>query len=181
MTSGAPTTVPVRTRWSAWLLTALFVGVAAILFTLIYLTLPAHQHYGALLLIGVLSLFFAIGCYLAESLSRDPMAQRSLAWGFFGLGFAVLYLSIGLAPYYGLLSTLFWLFGLLLTTVALIVAIVLIAWRVRAVGRTANREVKREAWRNQSPPSAFSYAAANSPSVPQAAPPPPAARPPGGS
>jgi MFS family permease len=171
MSTGAPALTPVREKWSGWLLTGLFLVAAALLFLLIYVALPAQQHYGALLLIGVVALVFSLGSYLAESFSRDPAAQRSLAWGFFGLGFAVLFLTIGLGPSYGLLSTTWMLLGLLLTVIALIVAVALIAWRGRAVRRTANRELPRQAWRNEPAPSAFSYAAANSPSVPEAAPP----------
>ncbi|MGB6500904.1 MAG: hypothetical protein WBG19_05855 [Thermoplasmata archaeon] len=177
MTTTPTQTVPVRDQWSGWLLTGLFVAAAVILFALIYIAIPQHQHYGALLLIGVISLFFSLGCYLAESFSRDPTAQRSLVWGFFGLGFAVLFLTIGLGHTYGLLSIVYMLAGLLLTLVALIVSVALIAWRGRALRRTANREVPRQAWRNEPAPSAFSYAAANSPSVPEAAPPAPGAPP----
>lgn len=173
--------VPVRDRWSGWLLTGLFLAAAVILFALIYVGLPQHQHYGALLLIGVVALFLSLGSYLAESFSRQPTAQRSLAWGFFGLGYAVLFLSIGLGPSYGLLSQFNMLLGLLLTLVALIITVALIAWRGRAVRSTQNREVSRQAWRQEPTQSAFSYAAANSPSVPEAAPAPgtPPASPPG--
>jgi hypothetical protein len=172
---------PVRDKWSGLLLTALFLVAAALLFALIYVGMPAHQHYEGLLLIGVLSLFLSLGSYLAESFSREPTAQRSLAWGFFGLGFAVLFLTIGLGPYYGLLSTVYQLFGLLLTVIVLIVAVALIGWRGRAVRATQNRQVPRQAWRNEPAPSAFSYAAASSPSVPEAAPAPPGeSRPPPG-
>ncbi len=180
MTTGAPPLTPVREQWSGWLLTGLFLVAAALLFLLIYVGLPANQHYGALLLIGVVALFFSLGSYLAESFSREPTAQRSLAWGFFGLGFAVLFLTIGLGPSYGLLSTIYMLFGLLLTVIVLIVAVALIAWRGRAVRSTANRELPPQAWRNEPAPSAFSYAAANSPSVPEAAPAPPSPPPPAG-
>jgi MFS family permease len=159
-------------KWSGALLSALFLVAAVLLFALIYIGLPSNQHYGALLLIGVVALFFALASYLAESLSREPTGQRSLAWGFFGLGFAVLFLTIGLGPYYGLLSTFYMLLGLLFTVVALIVTVALIAWRGRAVRRTQNREVSRQSWRNEPAPSAFQYAAANSPSVPEAAPAP---------
>lgn len=180
MSSGIPARVPVRDNWSPWLLTGLFLAAAVLLFALIYVGLPQNQHYGALLLIGVVALFLALGSYLAESFSRQPTAQRSLAWGFFGLGFAVLFLSIGLGPYYGLLSTFYMLLGLLLTVVVLIVSVALIAWRGRAVRSTANREIPRQAWRNEPAPSAFSYAAANSPNVPEAAPAPGSPKPPAG-
>ena len=172
MTSGAPPVVPVGDRWSAALLTGLFVAVAVILFLLIYVGLPQHQHFDAMILIGVVALVLALGSYLAESLSRQAAAQRSLAWGFFGMGFAVLFLTIGLGPTYHLESTFNMLLGLLLTFIALIVAVAGIAWRGRALRRTANRELPRQAWRNEPVASAFSYAAANSPSVPEAAPPP---------
>jgi MFS family permease len=159
---------PVATRWSGALLTALFLIFAVVVFLLVYYAFPADQHYTALLLIGVISLLFALGCYLAESISRDPSYQRSLAWGFFGMGFAVLFLTVGLGPYYiSSITTVDQLTGLAILIAVLIITVALIAWRVRAVRAAENREVPRAAWRAENAPSAFSYATANSPSVPQ--------------
>ncbi len=172
MASASPT-APKPTGWSGVVLTAIFVVVAAILFYLIYLAFPASQHFYGLVWIGILALIFAIVSYLAESFSREPTAQRSLAWGFFGMGFAVLFLTIGLAPSYGISLGDWQLIGLLLTAIALGVSIALIGWRLRAVQSTAAREAVREQWRERPAPSAFSYAAANSPSVPATAPAPP--------
>ena len=163
---------PVRDRWSGLVLTVAFLAIAAILFVAIYLSLPGQQHYWALITIGILALIFALGSYLMEALSREPTAQRSLAWGFFGMGFAVLLLTIGLAPSYGLLGVATALFSLLVVLIVLIVAVALIAWRGRAVRATENQQVSRAAWRNEPAPSAFSYATANAPSVPTTAPPP---------
>jgi hypothetical protein len=163
---------PVADRWSAWLLGALFVAATVILDLLLYDLLASNQHFYALLWIGIFALFFSLGCYLAESFSRRPVVQRALAWGYFGMGFAVLFLTVALGPSYSVLSATWQLFGLLLIVVALIVAVALIAWRGRALRATENREVPKEAWRVEPAPSAFSYAAANSPSVPEAAPPP---------
>lgn len=173
MTAPSPALQPVREKWSGWLITALFLIVAALVFVALYLTLTANMHYWALIGIGIIALVFALGSYLMESVSRDPTAQRSLAWGFFGLGFAVLLLTIGLGPTYGVLPTVSALWGLVVVIVVLIIAVALIAWRGRAVRATANQQVARAAWRNEPAPSAFSYAAANAPSVPSTAPPPP--------
>ena len=156
----------------------LFLVVAAILFAAIYLSLPGQQHFWALITIGILAIVFALGSYLMESLSREPTAQRSLAWGFFGMGFAVLLLSVGLAPTYGLMTVSLALFDLVVVLVVLIVAVALIAWRGRAVRATENQQVSRGTWRNEPAPSAFSYATANAPSVPTTAPPPPTPNPP---
>lgn len=174
MSANPPALQPVRGQTSGLLLTVLFLAFAVLLFVGIYLTLPDNQHYGALLLIGVLSLIFALASYLAESLSREPTSQRSLAWGFFGMGFTVLYLSVGLASYYNVngISPLDQLTGIIVVTAVLLVAVVGIVWRVRAVRATANQMVSRASWRNENPPSAFSYGTANSPSVPTVAPPP---------
>ena len=171
---GAPSSSspPARARMGGWLLTALFVIGAALVFYAIYLAFPAQSHYGALLIIGVLALLLALASYLAESFSRDPQAQRSLAWGFFGMGFTVLLLTLGLGPSYGITSPLAALEGLIVVFVLLAVTIALIVWRVRALAATQAREAPRQAWRNEPAPSAFSYAAANSPSVPSTAPPP---------
>ena len=170
-TPSAPT-APARSKTNAAVLTAIFLVVAAILFYLVYLALPSSQHFYGLLWIGILALIFAVVCYLAESLSRDPAAQRSLAWGFFGMGFAVLFLTIGLAPSYGVSLGTWQLIGLLVTAIALGISIALVGWRLRAVQATQSREAVRDQWRERPAPSAFSYAAANSPSVPQTAPPP---------
>jgi MFS family permease len=155
------------------LITALFLVVAVLVFAGIYLSVTADHGFWALIAIGVLSLIFSGGAYLMESVSRQPTAQRSLAWGFFGMGFAVLLLTIGLGPTYGVLSTMGMIWGLVVVLVVLIIVVALIAWRVRAVRATQNLEVSRTAWRREPPTSAFSYAAANSPSVPATAPPPP--------
>jgi hypothetical protein len=172
MTSTFRSIQPVHGTWSAILLTALFLAAAVILFVLIYLAFPANQHFTALITIGILSLVFAILCYFAESLSRNPLSQRSLAWGFFGMGFTVLFLSVGLGPSYGVLSPVAQLYGLLFLILALIAALAGIVWRLRAVRATENLEAVRGSWRNEPTPSAFSYAAAQSPSVPGTAQPP---------
>ncbi len=176
---------PTVAKWSAPVLTALFLIIAAVLFALVYVLLPGSMHFYGLVWIGILALIISLVCYLAESLAREPSYQRSLAWGFFGLGFAVLYLTIGLAPSYGVsIGTAWQLAGLLVTTIVLAIAVVGMMWRARSVAAVRPREAQREQWRDRPAPSAFSYAAANSPSVPvTAAPPPPAAgpRPPGGS
>jgi MFS family permease len=178
MGAPSPQLQPVRDKWSGAVLTALFVVIAILVFAALYVTLPGSQHFYALLAIGIVALLFALGSYLAESLSRQPTAQRSLAWGFFGMGFAVLFLTVGLGPYYNVLSAVWQLWGLVILVVALFVTVALIAWRGRAVRATANQQVPREAWRNEPAPSAFSYAAAQSPSVPTTIPPPAGGSPP---
>jgi hypothetical protein len=174
MNTPTPTAPPPGARQgvSAALLTALFLIVAGLLFYGIYLALPQNHEFGALLLIGVLSLVFAIGCYLLESVSRDPTAQRSLAWAFLAMGYATLFLSVGLGPTYGVESFGNFLVGMILLVIFLAVTIALITWRIRAVQTTAHREVARGAWRSEAPVSALSYSTANSPSVPATAPPP---------
>jgi hypothetical protein len=157
---------------SAAVLGALFVVVAALLFYALYVAFPQNHEFGALLLIGSIALVFALGCYLSESVSRDPAAQRSLAWAFLAMGFATLFLSVGLGPTYGVESTLGMLTGLILLVVLLMITIALIVWRTRAVQTTAHQEVARKAWQAEAPVSAFSYSTANSPSVPTTSPPP---------
>jgi MFS family permease len=153
-------------RWAGLVLGLLLLAAAAILFYLVYAAFPAHDHFGGLLAIGILSLFFALGSYFAEAFSREPVTQRALAWAFFGLGFAVLFLSIAIAPTYGALTAFWQLTGLLLTLVVLIVAVALISWRTAALQRTEKRMVARSAWDEEPAPSAFSYATAKSPDAP---------------
>jgi MFS family permease len=174
MSAPAPALKPIRGTWNGWVLTAVFLALAILIFVAIYFAFPDNQHYTALLLIGVLCLLFALFSYLAEALSREPTSQRSLAWGFFGMGFSVLYLTVILGPYYvsGILNPFAQLLTIILLTIVLAIAVVGIVWRMRAVRATENQMVSRGSWQKEPAPSAFSYAAAKSPSVPQASPPP---------
>jgi hypothetical protein len=178
MATSAPGGRATPAGWGAPILAVLFLVIAALVFAAIYYTLPQSNHYFALLTIGVLALFFSLGSYLAESASRQPTIQRSLAWGFFGMGFAVLIVSIALGPTYGVLSSVTALVGLAVTIAVLAIAVGLMMWRVRAVARTAAREAPRQSWRQEPTPSALSYSAATSPSVPAVTPPPPSQSPP---
>jgi hypothetical protein len=177
MTMSSPTpTAPApsgRQGISAAILTALFLVVAALLFYGIYLALPQNHEFGALLLIGVLSLVFALGCYLLESASRDPAAQRSLAWAFLAMGFATLFLTVGLGPTYGVESFGGFLEGMIILVIFLAITVALISWRIRGVQAVAHQEVARAAWRSEAPVSALSYSTANAPSAPTTTPPPP--------
>jgi Zn-dependent protease with chaperone function len=174
MSAATPTSAgpPARQGIGALVLTVLFLVVAGLLFFAIYLALPQNHEFGALLLIGSLSLVFAIGCYLSESISRDPSAQRSLAWAFLAMGFATLFLSVGLGPSYGVESFFGMLIGLIFLVILLAITIALIVWRTRAVETTARREVARKVWQTEAPVSALSYSTANSPSMPTSTPPP---------
>lgn len=160
------------TKWSALVLGILLAVAAGLLFTAIYVALPVPHHYFALIAIGILSLFFSFGSYLAEAFSRRPVAQRALAWGFFGMGFAILLVTIALGPMYGVLSFLAELVSLFVVILALIVAVVFIGWRMRSQAATEERLARRAAWQGTNPPSALDYAAAHTPSAPQVPSPP---------
>lgn len=151
----------------AGILAGLLLVVAGLLFAAVYYVLPSEHHYGALLGIGVLALFFSLGSYLAESLSRNPVAQRSLAWGFFGMGFSMLLITIALGRTYGALTVLWQLVGLLLTVVALVLSLAFIIWRMRATVATARRLSVRASVQRQQAASALDYPAAKDPSVPK--------------
>ncbi len=170
---GAPGSPPAKVAgWGAWVLAAIFLVIAALIFAALYYDLTAANHWWALLGIGLVALVFAGGSYLAEASSRDPTIQRSLAWGFFGMGFAILLLTLAVGHMYGVISIVVALLGLVLVLIALFASVGLMMWRVRAVARTASREAPREAWRKEPTPSALTYAAANSPSVPAVTAPP---------
>jgi hypothetical protein len=164
--------------WGAPVLAALFLVIAALVFGATYYLLPQSNHYFALITIGVLALVFALGSYLAEASSRQPTIQRALGWGFFGMGFTVLIVSIALGPTYSVLTTVTALIGLAIVVAVLAISVGLMMWRVRSVAQTEAREAPREAWREEPSPSALSYATATSPSVPAVTPPPPSPGPP---
>ncbi len=155
---------------------AIFLLVAVLIFVSIYLFLPQDSHFLALLLIGVLSLSLAFGAYFAQALSADPIAQRSLAYGFSGMGFAILLLTLTLAP-----SSTAGLFdrivGILVVLVLLGIAAAAMVWSRRSAQAERRREGSREAWRSNAPPSAFEYTTAKT-NVPVSSPSRPAQGPP---
>jgi len=174
----APMARPQPAGWGAWVLAVLFLVIAALVFAGLYLAFPQTNHWYGLLGIGIVALFFALGSYLAEAASREPTIQRSLAWGFFGMGFAVLLFTVGLGTMYGVTTLVGTLIGLIIVVVALFVSVGLMMWRIRSVARTRAREAPRDAWRREPSPSALTYATATSPSVPEVTPPPAAGNPP---
>ncbi len=158
--------------WGAWLLAAIFLVIAGLVFAALYFAYPNDGHWYALLGNGIIAVLFSLGSYLAEAASREPTIQRSLAWGFFGMGFAVLLLTVVLGPTYGVPSTVGSIEGLIVVLAALFITVGLMMWRVRALHATASREAPREAWRHEPAPSALNYAAATAPSVAAVTPPP---------
>ncbi len=162
---------------SGWIVAGLLLVTAVIAFLAVYLAFPEAGHFYGLLGVGILALVLSLGAYFAQSMSREPVAQRALAWGLFGMGFGILFLTVALGPTYGVLSPIAQLFALLVILVALIAAVGLISWRIRALRRTAQREVARHAWQAETAPSAFSYATAHAPDVPVITPPPAASEP----
>ena len=178
MATVAPTSPSKAAGWGAWILAGLFLVIAALIFGAIWFEFPSSGHWYGLVYIGVIGILFALGSYLAEAASREPMIQRSLAWGFFGFGFAVLLFTIGVGNLYGVLTLVWVLLGLVVVLAVLFITVGLMMWRVRSVAATAAREAPRQAWRNEPTPSALTYAAANSPSVPAVTPPPAPQNPP---
>ncbi len=164
---------------SGLVLAVLFLAVAALLFVAVYYVLPGHDHFYGLIAIGILSLFFALGAYLAEAFSTQAPIQRAVSWAFAGMGFATLLLTLVFAPN-SPLSFVSTIIGILLVLLVLIVAVAGTRWRVGQERGVAQRESQREAWRARPAPSAFTYATAHPPGE---APPPssgPAPPPPGG-
>ncbi len=148
------------------------------MFFAIYVALPFAHHYYALLGIGILALLVSGGAYLAEAFSARPTAQRAVAWGFFGMGFAVLFATIALGSMYGVLTLFGQLIALIVVILVLVVAVAFIGWRSRALAATQVRLAKRAAWQSSPPGSALDYSAAHTASVPQVPAPPPGSTPP---
>ncbi len=171
--SSPPSRARSVSQWSAAILGILLAVAAGLIFAAIYIALPVPHHYWALVAIGILCLFFAFGSYLAEALSRRPIAQRALAWGFFAMGFAILIVTVALGPMYGTLTVLGQLIGLFVVILALIVAVAVIGWRMRSEAATEERLARRAAWQASQPASALDYPAAHGPTVPQVPTPPP--------
>ncbi len=160
---------------SGILLAGLLLLIAALIFVGVYFALPQDDHFFGLITIGILSLVFALGAYLSQSLTRDPSAVRLATFGFLGMGFAVLLLTIVLGPS-NPLTFVGQIVGLVLVLLVLVGIVVFARWRASTMGREAVREERRQAWSSAPAPSAFDYAAAQ-----KAAGPPPQAPPSGGS
>jgi hypothetical protein len=160
-------------RIAAPVVAAILLVAAIVVFVGTYFLLPQNGHYLALVTIGLLSLVFAAVSYLAQSLSRaNPFPQRTLAWGFYAFGFALLLVTFAIpAPAYNL--ALVWqITGLVLTLIALAGSIAGIAWRSRTLAAEAPRAAARAEWRGRPPTSAFDYATAHSSDSPTTSPPP---------
>lgn len=150
----------------------LLLAIAALLFIGIYYALPQADHFFALITIGFLSLVFALGGYLGQALTRDPTPTRLATYGFLGMGFAVLLLTIILAPG-NPLTVLLQIVGLVLVLLLLAGVAAFAWWRAGTLGREARRVERRQEWASAPAPSAFSYAAAQKAPIPPAQDPPP--------
>lgn len=156
---------------SAVVLGALLVIIAVLVFLGIYLAVPGNGHFYALIWIGILALIFAFASYIGSSLTRDPSAARLATFGFLGMGFAVLILTITVGPDNPLNQTA--QVGSLIVVLLLLVGVVIMArWRAGELGRESRRSEQRTEWAQTPPKSAFEYAAAQTATPPPAAPPP---------
>ncbi|MCI4358902.1 MAG: hypothetical protein L3J95_00515 [Thermoplasmata archaeon] len=134
-------------------------AIAAIVFLLVYLGLPGNDHVGALLSIGVLSLVFALVTYFGQSLSSSAGPIEAVSWGFTGLGFGLLLLTLGFAP----ASTMSFtgrLLGFLVVLIGLALVIVIAGWRWRGRALDTARAAEHTAWTRRPPTNALDYPAA---------------------
>lgn len=158
---------------SAVVLGAILLVIAVLVFAGVYLALPGTGHFYALIWIGILALIFAIGSYIGSSVTRDPSAARLATFGFLGMGFAVLILTITVGPD-NPLSTTAQIVSLIVVLLLLVGVVFMARWRANELGREHRRDEQRTVWEQTPPKSAFEYAAA------QTATPPPATVPPEG-
>jgi hypothetical protein len=150
---------PPQSRILGGAILAIFLVVAGLLFAGVYLGLPLNGHFYALIAIGILSLVLALGAYLAQAVAPDPMLPRALAWGFAGLGFALLAGTILTNPT-GVLTQIWQVVALVLILGFLGLTLVGGYWRYRTTAVDAVRLERREGWRASEPRSALDYAAA---------------------
>ncbi len=162
-TPSPPSSMP--GRFAGFVLLAIFVAIAALVFVGLYLTIQTAHQYWALFAIGLVALLFAVVSYFSQALSREPLYEKALAYGFAAFGFGILFLSTLLFPflYAGLLSTTVEveLLILLLVLVAVPVAGAMMGSRHRA--SDVSRAEARATWRSSTPPSALDYPAAQTP------------------
>jgi hypothetical protein len=147
-------------RAAAIALAIVLLVVAALVFFGLYLLLPQPNHFYALIAIGAVSLVFALAAYLGQSVTREPVGQRALAWGFLGMGFTILIGTVAFGPNANV-TPVDRVVGLLVLFVVLAIVLVGVIWRSDAITAEARRRRAREAWERRRPVSAFEYAAAH--------------------
>jgi hypothetical protein len=167
---------PIGGKISGVLLVVVLAVIVAILLSLVYVLNPADSHVPALLEMGILSLVFALLAYFARAFTHQPRFPQSISWGFTGLGFGLLLLTLGLAPS-GTIEGLQRIGGFLLVLIALAVVLGFAVWGARGAASEAQRGAERARWASQPAPNALDYPAAAPPATPPA---PPAPAPPGG-
>ncbi|MCI4345505.1 MAG: hypothetical protein L3K07_01935 [Thermoplasmata archaeon] len=175
MTASPPNTLGGRLSGAVALV--IIVVLAAIVFLAVWLAFPNDGHFVGLLAIGVLALVLALLTYFLQAAASDPNPVRAAGWGLFGMGGAILLLTILLdAP--ASVSTGSKLAGVFVVLVALAIGFLGAAWRGRTRATETNRQQSQASWRQKPVTSAFSYSSANPPAV--APPPPPPGTPPPG-
>src|SRR4029077_9319319 len=132
--SGEPRT------WPGAILAGVFLVIAGLVFAAIYLLVPSHAF--ALFGIGILALLLGVVCYLAQAVSRDPVVQRSLGWGFGAMGYAALFLTVlSSSPSLGAA-----LLGLALLLMLLPGTLAFAFWRAPSPAATERRSARRNDW-----------------------------------
>ncbi|MCI4317704.1 MAG: hypothetical protein L3J96_04130 [Thermoplasmata archaeon] len=145
----------------AILLSLILLAVAVLVFAGIYLV--DADHYGALLWIGTLCLFLALASYLLQSFSRNPLIQRSLGWGFLGMGFTLLFVTVGVSPS---IATTWRIVGFVILLLLLAGAVAGVSWRMRSAAQEHSSETRRRDWGGRPAPNAFDYGAGQPASPP---------------
>jgi hypothetical protein len=166
-------------RLSGAVALVIMAALAAITFIVLWLVFPNNGHYTALIAIGALALVYALITYPLQAFTSDPTPVRAAGWGLFGMGGAVLLLTILLDAPAGS-SIVSQLVGTFLVLIVLLIGFVGAAWRGRARAADTSRQKSQESWRQKPVTSAFSYSSANPPAI-APPPPPPGAPPPGAS
>ncbi len=168
-TPGPP---PRGTSSGAIVATIAVAAASVLLFIAIWFALPQDSHYLALATIGIVSLIFALVSTLGRAFTRAGDALKALAWGYAGLGFALLIGSLVLAGSMSIIGIVIELVGLVIVVVLIGIVAGLAVWGAGSARMTQQREMRREAWRASQPRSAFDYTTArpNVPSSPAPAP-----------
>lgn len=152
---------------------AIFLVAIAVLFAAIYFVLPGEAHFYAFVGMGVLSLLFALGAYLAQAFTARPLVPGALGWGFLALGFGLLLVSIVLNPGNTITSIGAQLTALFVLLVAMAITAVLVGWRMWSKANERTRLAGRAQWESKPAVSAFDYGTAGAEGSPA-----PGARPP---
>jgi hypothetical protein len=150
---------------AGWAFVVILLAIAALIFAVTWLVESPTSVFYALVAIGALALVMALAAYLMRAAVAKVVIAEATSWGFLGMGFTVLLVTIGLYPD-STVSTTTRIVYAIVVLIVLAIAVLGFYWGAGQRPAEAARLAERQEWRQQPTVSAFEYTTAHPPSVP---------------